>query len=84
MLNKRRENIRKLEEINKRLDNKAKIFYLAYKNDRLDLDVLNDDMKQRVLKLKEGEGKKSINEKLDDEPELSGKIITKFNVFKAI
>lgn len=62
MSNKRIENIRKLEEINKRLDDKAKVFYMAYKNNRLDLDKLNDDMKERVLKLeKEEKGNKNFN-----------------------
>jgi len=55
MYRKQLENKKKLEEINKRLDAKAKLLYVAYKNGRLNLDILNVDMKDRILKLSEGE-----------------------------
>jgi len=48
---------KKLDEIYKRLDGKAKILYMAYRNGKLDLENLNDDMKERILKLEEEEGK---------------------------
>jgi len=107
------DNKKKLEEIHERLDKKAKIFYVAYKNNRLDLNKLNDDMKNRVLKLAQEENggkynrlvsklkeqkiqniknaidnidKSSESETIekDEEPELSEKIIVKFNDFKSI
>ena len=55
MSNKRIDGEKKLDEIYKRLDDKAKILYVAYRNGRLDLDKLNEDMKKRILKLEEGE-----------------------------
>ena len=50
-MSKREENRKKLDEIYQRLDKKAKILYVAYKNGRLDLDSLNNDMRERITKL---------------------------------
>jgi len=115
-MSKRKENIKKLAEIHQRLDGKAKILYMAYKNGRLDLDSLNDDMRSRVVKLEKEESNYKTNSKIskkldekkikniknalenidkaindeepteenDEEPELSEKLITKFNIFKTI
>ena len=113
-MSKREVNKRTLSEIHKRLDDKAKIFYVAYRNGRLDLDSLNEDMRKRVIKLdKEEKGlKRNLSKRLDEikiknidkaldninnsfdekesdeeqdtEPELSEKIVTKFDVFKTI
>lgn len=58
----KKDNKKRLEEIHNRLDDKAKILYMAYKNGRLDLDKLNDDMKERILKLKKGD---KSNSKVD-------------------
>jgi hypothetical protein len=66
MSKNRKENKIKLEEIYNRLDDKAKILYLAYKNGRLDINNLNDDMKDRILKLKEEEKKLKGNNKMID------------------
>ncbi len=61
-MSKRQENLKKIEEIHKRLDEKAKILYVAYRNNRLDLDILNEDMKNRILTLEQEESKQT-NEK---------------------
>jgi len=113
-MSKREDNKKKLAEIYQRLDNKAKILYVAYKNGRLDLDSLNNDMRERITKLdkeeknqrgrtlskKLSESKiknikialdnidKAVDDELDEEkdsePELSEKLIIKFNDFKTI
>lgn len=54
-MSNRNENEKKLKEIYNRLDHKSKILYVAYRNGRLDLDKLNDDMKNRILKLEKEE-----------------------------
>jgi alpha-N-acetylglucosamine transferase len=65
---KKTKNIKKFEKINKRLDGKAKLFYIAYKNGKLNLDILNDDMKVRILKLdKESKSFSNLKKKLKEE-----------------
>jgi hypothetical protein len=65
---KRAENRKKLAEINERLDKKARILYIAYKNGKLDLDSLNDDMRGRIVNLEKeekGQRGKKISDKLN-------------------
>jgi hypothetical protein len=65
-MSKKIENIKKLQEINKRLDGKAKLLYMAYKNGKLNLDNLNIDMKNRILKLEEeSKGYSQLKKRLD-------------------
>ena len=52
-MSKKNENRKLLDEINQRLDKKAKLFFIAYKNGKLNLDTLNDDMKGRILKIEQ-------------------------------
>lgn len=65
----KKDNIKKLAEINKRLDGKAKLLYIAYKNGKLNLDTLNDDMKNRILKIEaeRPNGYSQLKKRLKDE-----------------
>lgn len=47
--------INKISELSKRLDNKAKILYVAYKKGKLDINKLNDDMQRRIKELEKND-----------------------------
>jgi len=76
-MSKKSENIKRLEEINQRLDNKANLLFIAYKNGKLNLDTLNDDMKNRILKIDdESRSFNNLKKKLKDK---KGKLKTAIN-----